>query len=47
MLLIMIKSQALLPMILLLTMVTSNPRIAMSSTLNQEPLQMEERWLVT
>ena len=42
-----IKSQALLPMILLLTMVTSNPQITLSSNPDPEPLQIEERWLVT
>jgi len=43
----MIKSQAFLPMILLLTMVTSNPQITLSSTPDPEPLRIEERWLVT
>ena len=43
----MIKSQAFLPMILLLTMVTLSPQIALSSTPDPEPLQIEERWLVT
>lgn len=43
----MIKSQALLPMILLLTMVTHSSQIALSSTSDLEPLQIEERWLVT
>jgi hypothetical protein len=43
----MIKSQALLPLILLLAMLSSIQQIAISSTPNQEPLQIEERWLVT
>jgi hypothetical protein len=34
-------------MILLLTMVIYNPQIALSSAPNPEPLQIEEKWLVT
>jgi hypothetical protein len=41
----MIKPQSLIPIILLLTM--SRPQIALSSTQDQESLQIEERWLVT
>ena len=43
----MVKSQAFLQMILLLAMLSSSPQIAQSSTQSQEPLQIEERWLVT
>jgi hypothetical protein len=42
----MIKPQALLPLILLLAMLSSSPMIA-KSTQSQEPLQIEEQWLVT
>jgi len=43
----MVKSQAFIPLILLLTMATCNPQVATSSTPDPEPLQIEERWLVT
>ncbi|MBL7080765.1 hypothetical protein ISS39_10615 [Candidatus Bathyarchaeota archaeon] len=43
----MIKSRALLLMILMLTMLTSHPHNAPSSTTDPEPLRIEERWLVT
>jgi hypothetical protein len=43
----MVKSQAFLQMILLLAMLSSIQQIAISSTQSQEPLQIEERWLVT
>ena len=43
----MIKSQAPLLMILLLAMMAGSPRITQSSTPDPEPLQVEERWLVT
>ncbi len=43
----MVKSQALISIFLLLTIVSCNPQIAILSTPNPEPLQIEEKWLVT